>query len=69
MKATRGKRPVPFYGAFVVTFLSGSAFLGVPPQLTLQSPGQQPSATVESVTTTDLYGNPCDTMMGTMKGM
>src|ERR1035438_2134712 len=71
MKATREKRPAgaPFYGAFVLTFLSGIAFLGVSPQLTLQSSGQQPSATVESVTTIDLYGNPCDTMMDTMKGM
>jgi hypothetical protein len=35
-----------------------------------RAPGNKPSATVESITTTaDLYGNPCDTMMGTMKGM
>jgi hypothetical protein len=69
--ATRVKRPAgaPFYGAFVLIFLSGSASLGVPSQLTLQSPGQQPSATVESTPTADLYGNPCDTMMDTMKGM
>ena len=67
MKATRGKRPVPFYGAFVVTFLSGSAFLGVPPQLS-STAGQQPSARVERHHHRP-YGNPCDSMMGTMKGM
>ena len=71
MIATREKRAAgaPFYGAFVLTFLSGSAFFGVPPQLTPQSPGPRSTAAVESVTTTDLYGNPCDSMMGTMKGM
>jgi hypothetical protein len=71
MKATREKRPVgaPFYGAFALTFLAGGAFLSALPQPTLQSPGPQFSATVESVATTDLSGNPCDTMMGTMKGM
>ena len=68
---TREKQPAgaPFSGAFALTFLAGGAFLRVPPQLTLQSPGPQFSATVESVTSSDLYGNPCDTMMGSMKGM
>lgn len=71
MKATRGKQPsgASFYGAFALTFLAGGAYLGVSPQVALQNPGPQSSATVESVTTTDLYGNPCDTMMETMKGM
>src|ERR1700733_322514 len=71
MIATREKRAAgaPFYGAFVLTFLSGSAFLGVPPQLTPQRSGPQSTAAVESVTNADLYGNPCDSMMGTMKGM
>ena len=70
MKATREKRSVgaPFYGAFVLIFLAGSAFLSALPQLALQNPGPQSSSTVESVATTDLYGNPCDAMMGTMKG-
>ena len=71
MKATRGKQLVGVhcYRAFAMTFLAGSAFLGVPPQLTPQSPGLQSSATVESIITNDLYGNSCDVMMGTMKGM
>jgi hypothetical protein len=71
VKATREKRPAgaPFYGAFALTFLAGSSFLGALPQPSLQSPGPQSSATVESVNTTDLYGNPCDAMMGSMKGM
>jgi hypothetical protein len=69
--ATRVKRPAgaPFCGVSVLIFLFGSASLGVPPKHALQNPGQQPSATVESIATTDLYGNPCDTMMDTMKGM
>jgi hypothetical protein len=71
MKATREIRPAhaPFYGAFVLTLLSGSAFLGVTPQLPLQSPEPHSMTTIESITTTDLYGNTCDAMMGTMKGM
>jgi hypothetical protein len=71
MRETREKPMVgaPFYGAFALTFLAGSAFLGVPSQLTFQIFGPQSSATVESIANTDLYGNPCDTMMETMKGM
>src|SRR5208282_5650664 len=70
-KAIRRERPIgaSFYRVFAMTCLAGSACCGALPDFTLQSPGQQPSATVESVTTTDLYGNPCDTMMDTMKGM
>jgi hypothetical protein len=59
----------PSYGVFALIFLAGNPFLGVPPQLTLQSPGPQSNPTVESITTTDLYGNPCNTMMRTMNGM
>jgi hypothetical protein len=72
MKATRKKLPVgaPFYGALVLTFLAGSAFLCALPQLAVQgSSGQQSSAPVESVNSADLSGNACDTMMGSMKGM
>jgi hypothetical protein len=58
-----------FCGAFVQIFLLGGASLGVPAQPPLQSSAQQPTATVESISTTDLYGHPCDTMMDTMKGM
>jgi len=71
MKAKLEKRLAcaTIYGAFALTFLAGSAFLGALPQLALQSTGPQSSATVESISTTDLYRNPCDTVMGTMKGM
>ena len=71
MKATRAKLLIgaPFYGAFAITFLSGSACFGVLPPLPLQASGQQPSAAVETINTTDLSGNACDTMMDTMKGM
>jgi hypothetical protein len=70
MKATRENPPkaAPFYGAFVLTFLAGSAFLGALPHLDPESyAGQQPSATVESATTSDLSGNPCDTMTATIQ--
>jgi len=71
MKTTPEKRQTsaPIFGAFALTFLAGSAFLGALPQLALQSTGPQSSATVETITTTDLYRNPCDTVMDTMKGM
>jgi hypothetical protein len=71
MKVGRKKRPpnARFYRAFALIFLIGTAFSTVPAQLTFQSTGQTSIATVESVTTTDLYGNPCDSMMDTMKGM
>ena len=72
MNSTRKKRPigVPIHGAhFMIFVLAGSVCFGVLPQLPLQSSGQQSSAAVETINTTDLFGNPCDTMMGTMKGM
>ena len=72
MNSTRKKRPigVPIHGAhFMIFVLAGSVCFGVLLQLPLQSSGQQSSAAVESINTTDLSGNQCDTMMGTMKGM
>jgi hypothetical protein len=53
----------------MIFVLAGSVCFGVLLQLPLQSSGQQSSAAVESINTTDLSGNQCDTMMGTMKGM
>jgi hypothetical protein len=64
-----GKRAAPFYGALIVTIAMGSALIFVRPGHSSQA--NQPMGTMASmsVTTTDLYGNPCDTTMENMKGM
>jgi hypothetical protein len=69
MKAIQKKRSIsaPAYGAFALTLLAGSAFLSALPQGTTQSSLPQSSGAIESVTNTDLHGNPCDTMMDTMQ--
>jgi hypothetical protein len=58
------------YAIFRLVVLAGTAFMSGSPQLTFQNAGQPASAsTVETVAIKDLYGNPCDVMMGSMKGM
>jgi hypothetical protein len=71
MKAKQQKKStgVPFYGAFALTLLAGSKFWDVPPQPKLMSPEPQTTGSAETISNFDLYGDPCDAMMGSMKGM
>jgi hypothetical protein len=57
-----------FCGAFALGTLSGSALLGKQQGMNM-APIMPKMNQVDSVTTKDPWGNPCDTMMGTMKGM
>lgn len=59
----------PFYGAFALAALSGSALMSLQDGLNMvpSGPGMDPH--IDSVTTPDPWGNPCATMMDTMKGM
>ncbi|HEY6491390.1 MAG: hypothetical protein WCC26_03680 [Terracidiphilus sp.] len=68
-KAKESKRPGPvFYSAFTFTLLAGSAVLIAQSGLSLQ-PGSLSDKPGISVTTADSWGNLCDTMMESMKGM
>jgi hypothetical protein len=58
-----------FYGAFALAALSGSALMSLQEGLNMVSSGPGMNPHIESVTTPDPWGNPCDTMMDTMKGM
>lgn len=60
------KLSTPFYGAFALTVLGGSALLSVPPGTSLAQSNSTPGT---SVTTADPSGNRCDTMGDDMKGM
>ena len=59
----------PFYGAFALAALSGSALMSLQEGLNMVPSGPGMNPHIDSVTTTDPWGNPCDTMMDTMKGM
>lgn len=68
-KSKGSKRPgAVFYSILTITLLGGSMVLiaqsGLSPQ-----PGPPGDKAGMSVTTADPWGNPCDTMMETMKGM
>lgn len=71
--AERPKRAVvlgwPFYGAFALAALSGSALMSLQEGLNMAPGGPGMNPHIDSVTTPDPWGNPCDTMMDTMKGM
>jgi len=69
----RPKRPAalawPFYAAFALAALSGSALMSLQEGLNMVPGGPGMDPHINSVTTPDPWGNPCDTMMDTMKGM
>ena len=71
--AGRPKRAVamawPFYGAFALTTLSGSLLMSLQEGLNMAPSGPAMNPHISSVTTADPWGNPCATMMDTMKGM
>src|SRR5277367_2910599 len=71
--AGRPKRPAalawPFYAAFALAALSGSALMSLQEGLNMLPSGPGLDPHISSVTTPDPWGNPCDTMMDTMKGM
>src|ERR1700691_4597317 len=59
----------PFYVAFALAALSASALMSLQEGLNMVPSGPGMNPHIESVTTPDPWGNPCDTMMNTMKGM
>src|ERR1700722_13548001 len=59
----------PFYSAFALAALSGSALMSLQEGLNMVPSGPGMNPHIDSVTTPDPWGNPCDTMMHTMKGM
>src|SRR5450631_2398379 len=59
----------PFYGAFALTALSGSVLMSLQEGLNMVPSGPAMNPHISSVTTLDPWGNPCATMMDTMKGM
>jgi hypothetical protein len=59
----------PFYGVLALAALSGSALMSPQEGLNMVPSGPGMNPHIDSVTTTDPWGNPCDTMMDTMKGM
>src|SRR5271168_4156782 len=74
--AARPKRPKraaalawTFYAALALAALSGSALMSLQEGLNMLPGGPGMDPRIDSVTTPDPWGNPCDTMMDTMKGM
>jgi hypothetical protein len=56
-------------GAFALVALGGSALPGLQEGLNMVPSGPGLNTHIDSVTTADPWGNPCDAMMDTMKGM
>jgi hypothetical protein len=58
-----------FYALFALTTCAGTAVLAFQSGMSMVRPDVMARTDVASITTEDLYGNACDTMMETMKGM
>jgi hypothetical protein len=72
-KQSAGRPPgmlrAPFYISFALTVLAGSFLLAMQSGMSMIRPDVLARTDVASITTSDLYRNPCDTAMGSMKGM
>ncbi len=68
---TRKTITAPFCIAFAIAILAGSVLLAMQSHsgMSMVRPDVLARTDVQSITTADLFGNPCDAMMGSMKGM
>lgn len=66
---TQKSLTAPFYISFTLTILAGSALFAMQSEMSMVRPDVVARTDIASITSADLYGNPCDTMMAGMKGM